>query len=149
MATTIDPDPARFVTACSTEADPAEALVASCSTEVLSAEALSAEALSVEPRLVTLSAADLARISGGANAPGSGATATATASAGGNDASFGRCGPGSSWSWLGNVYTPECAAHDAAVRGRLANGESGFMSHAKSLPLLPAAIGSYVRERLR
>lgn len=128
MATTIDLDPARFVAACSTEADPAGAR-------------------SAEARPVALSAADLARISGGATASGSGATATATA--GGHDASFGRCGPGSSWSWLGNVYTPACAAHDAAVRGRLANGESGFMSHAKSLPLLPAAIGSYVRERLR
>lgn len=79
--------------------------------------------------LAPLAAAELARV------------------AGGND--FGRCGPGSSWKWLGNVYTPECAAHDAAVRGRLANGESAFMAHAKSLPLLPAAIGSYVRERLR
>lgn len=107
-----------------------------------------ATTLDLDPaRFVTLSAADLACASGGADAPGSGATATATAA--GHDASFGRCGPGSSWSWLGNVYTPECAAHDAAVRGRLANGESGFMAHAKSLPLLPAAVGSYVRERLR
>jgi hypothetical protein len=69
--------------------------------------------------------------------------------AGGNDSSFGRCGPGSSWRWLGDVYTPECRTHDAAVRGRIANGESRPMAHLKSLPQLPAAIGSYVRERLR
>lgn len=68
--------------------------------------------------------------------------------AGDNDA-FGRCGPGTSWKWLGDVYTPECARHDAAVRGHLANGSSAPMAHIKSLPLLPAAIGSYVRERLR
>jgi len=83
----------------------------------------------VPEALSSLDAADLAR------------------AAGGND--FGRCGPGSSWRWLGDVYTPECAAHDAAVRGRLANGSSPLMAHARSLPLLPAAIGSYVRERLR
>lgn len=80
--------------------------------------------------LATIDDADLALVGGGAD-------------------DFGRCGPGSSWKWLGNVYTPACAAHDAAVRGRLANGESAFMAHAKSLPLLPAAVGSYVRERLR
>jgi len=68
---------------------------------------------------------------------------------GGEASDFGRCGPGTSWKWLGNVYTPECRAHDAAVRGRLATGSSHVMAHVKSLPLLPAAIGSYVRERLR
>jgi hypothetical protein len=62
---------------------------------------------------------------------------------------FGRCGPGSSWPWLGNVYTPACAQHDAAVRGNLAAGDSAVAAHVKALPLLPAAIGSYVRERLR
>jgi hypothetical protein len=81
--------------------------------------------------LAPLAAADLARV------------------AGGNDNSFGRCGPGSSWRWLGDVYTPECRAHDAAVRGRIARGESKVMAHLKSLPQLPAAVGSYVRERLR
>jgi hypothetical protein len=91
---------------------------------------------------VSLDAADLALVTGG--------EAKATGAAGAQPSSdFGRCGPGSSWKWLGNVYTPECAAHDAAVRGRLANGSSNFMAHAKSLPLLPAAVGSYVRERLR
>jgi hypothetical protein len=62
---------------------------------------------------------------------------------------FGRCGPGTSWKWLGDVYTPACRAHDASVRGYLANGSSAFMAHARSLPLLPSAIGSYVRARLR
>lgn len=92
------------------------------------------------PCLAALDAADLALVTGG----------EASAAAGGQPSSdFGRCGPGSSWKWLGNVYTPACAAHDAAVRGRLAQGSSDFMAHAKSLPLLPAAVGSYVRERLR
>ena len=81
--------------------------------------------------LVSLEAADLALVTGG------------------EDNAFGRCGPGTRWKWLGNVYTPECRAHDAAVRGRLANGSSHTMAHLKSLPLLPAAIGSYVRERRR
>jgi hypothetical protein len=72
----------------------------------------------------------------------------ADASANANNDAFGRCGPGTSWKWLGDVYTPQCAAHDAKVRGYLANGSSGFMAHAKSLPLLPAAVGSYVRARV-
>jgi hypothetical protein len=84
-------------------------------------------------RLASLDAAELARVAAGAD---------------GNN-SFGRCGPGSSWRWLGDVYTPECRAHDAAVRGRIANGESRVMAHVRSLPQLPAAVGSYVRERLR
>jgi hypothetical protein len=100
-----------------------------------------------EPRLASLDLADLALVTGGeASTAGAAGAASASASA---SSDFGRCGPGSSWSWLGNVYTPECAAHDAAVRGRLASGSSAFMAHAKSLPLLPAAVGSYVRERLR
>jgi hypothetical protein len=69
---------------------------------------------------------------------------------GGNDnSSFGRCGPGNGMQFLGNVYTPECATHDAQVRGNLANGDSRVMAHIKALPALPAAIGSYFRERLR
>jgi len=76
-------------------------------------------------------------------------SALARVSGGADDNAFGRCGPGTSWKWLGNVYTPECRAHDAAVRGQLANGSSHVMAHVKSLPLLPAAIGSYVRARLR
>lgn len=93
------------------------------------------------PRLASIDPADLALVTGG--------EASAAAAGAGASSDFGRCDPGSSWQWLGNVYTPECAAHDAAVRGRLASGSIAFMAHAKSLPLLPAAIGSYVRERLR
>ena len=40
---------------------------------------------------------------------------------GGSD--LGRCGPGSSMQFLGNVYTPECLAHDVAVRDAKAKGE--------------------------
>jgi hypothetical protein len=65
-----------------------------------------------------------------------------------HDNAFGRCGPGTRWPWLGNVYTPQCAAHDAAVRGALAHGESRVAAHVGALPLLPAAVGSYVRARL-
>jgi hypothetical protein len=63
-----------------------------------------------------------------------------------SDASYGRCGPGSEWGFLGDVYTPECLAHDAAVRGSQESGTSKPMSHIKALPLLPSAIGSYARE---
>jgi hypothetical protein len=65
----------------------------------------------------------------------------------GTPSDFGRCGPGSGMGFLGDVRTPECAAHDAAVRGAQANGESKIMSHVKALPLLPAAIGSYIGAR--
>lgn len=64
------------------------------------------------------------------------------------DNGLGRAGPGTSWRWLGNYYTPEALAHDKAVRGNLANGSSGFMAHARALPLLPAAVGSYFRARI-
>lgn len=63
------------------------------------------------------------------------------------DDALGRAGPGRSWSWLGNYYTPEALAHDKAVRGSLAAGSSKLMAHAKALPLLPAAVGSYFRAR--
>lgn len=66
---------------------------------------------------------------------------------GDGDNAFGRCGPGTKWAWLGDVYTPQCAAHDAAVRGELATGASHVAAHVKALPLLPAAIGSYLRAR--
>ena len=65
-----------------------------------------------------------------------------------NDDSFGRCGPGSKWKWLGNVYTPQCRAHDAAVRGGIAHGDGKWLAQIKALPLLPAAVGSYIRARL-
>jgi len=62
--------------------------------------------------------------------------------------SFGRCGPGSSWGFLGDVYTPQCAAHDASVRGAEASGMSKVLSHLQALPLLPAAAGSWVKAKL-
>jgi hypothetical protein len=63
-----------------------------------------------------------------------------------SDADFGRCGPGSHLKFLGDVRTTECAAHDAAVRGALANGSSQLGAQWKALPLLPAAVGSYFRK---
>jgi hypothetical protein len=65
-----------------------------------------------------------------------------------SDQDFGRCGPGSSWKFLGDIHTPQCAAHDAAVRGALGKGSSELVAQAKALPLLPAAIGSYIKARL-
>jgi len=79
---------------------------------------------------VEVSAAELQRVAGGDD-----------------DNAFGRCGPGTRWKWLGNVYTPQCAAHDAAVRTALANGSSHLAAHLRALPLLPKAIASYVRAR--
>ena len=66
---------------------------------------------------------------------------------GAEQSDFGRCGPGSSMQFLGNYYTPQCAAHDGAVRGNLANGDSQIMAHLKALPKLPAAVGSWFRAR--
>jgi len=63
------------------------------------------------------------------------------------DNAFGRAGPGRSWSWLGNYYTPEALAHDQAVRSNLAGGSSHVMAHTRALPLLPSAVGSYFRAR--
>lgn len=66
----------------------------------------------------------------------------------GGDASqdnLGRCGPGDGWQWMGDVRTPECLAHDLAVRGGDPNGQGTVWSHIAALPLLPAAVGSYVR----
>lgn len=71
----------------------------------------------------------------------------ATVTGGYSDADFGRCGPGSSWKFLGDVRTCECAKHDAAVRGALQNGSSQLGAQLKALPLLPAAVGSYFRKR--
>lgn len=75
-------------------------------------------------------------------------TVTGGAAATMNDNAFGRCGPGTSWKFLGNIYTPECRAHDASVRSLEANGGSHVLAQLRSLPLLPAAIGSYIRARL-
>jgi hypothetical protein len=63
------------------------------------------------------------------------------------DDALGRAGPGTSWGWLGNYYTPEALAHDKAVRGSIAGGSSQVIAHVEALPLLPAAIGSYFRAR--
>ena len=68
-----------------------------------------------------------------------------TAGTNAGPADLGRCGPGSDWKFLGDVRTPECMAHDVAVRSALQNGEPRFMAHLKALPLLPSAIGSYFR----
>jgi len=61
---------------------------------------------------------------------------------------FGRCGPGSSWGFLGNIRTPECATHDASVRGAEAQGVPKILAHIQALPLLPAAVGSWVKKKL-
>jgi hypothetical protein len=64
-----------------------------------------------------------------------------------NNNALGRVGPGTSWKWLGNYYTPEALAHDKAVRGNLAHGDGQFQAQLKALPKLPAAVGSYFRAR--
>lgn len=79
-----------------------------------------------------ISDADLAAVVGGAD-PGYNP----------QDNARGRVGPGRSWRWLGNYYTPEALAHDSAVRS---NG-GGVRGHLRALPLLPAAARSYVRAR--
>lgn len=61
---------------------------------------------------------------------------------------FGRCGPGTSWKFLGNVYTPECKCHDAAVRRAEMAGTPHWLAQVQALPKLPAAIGSYVKAKL-
>ena len=66
----------------------------------------------------------------------------------GSSSDFGRCGPGSAWPWLGNVYTPECAAHDALVRGAEAKGTPHWLAHLDALPALPAAVWSYARAKI-
>lgn len=92
--------------------------------------------------LVELHPDQLRSISGGEAAAPSGQAAPAD-----NGPAFGRCGPADRWRWLGDVYTPECRAHDAAVRGAISNGSSRVGAHVRALPLLPSAIGSYLRER--
>jgi hypothetical protein len=86
--------------------------------------------------LTMLDDRELARVAGAEGAPPTS-----------DDDSFGRCGPGSSWQWLGNVYTPECRAHDAAVRGEIAQGTPRVLAHLKALPLLRPAVASYFRAR--
>lgn len=61
---------------------------------------------------------------------------------------FGRCGPAASWPILGDIHTPQCAAHDASVRGAEAKGTPKLLAHLQALPLLPAAVGSWVKKKL-
>lgn len=61
-----------------------------------------------------------------------------------NQDNLGRCGPGDDMAFLGDIKTPECLAHDLAVRNGDPNGTPTIWSHIAALPLLPAAIGSYV-----
>jgi hypothetical protein len=61
---------------------------------------------------------------------------------------FGRCGPGDKLQGLlGNIYTPECKAHDQAVRDARKQGSSYLGAQMKALPKLPAAVRSYFRAR--
>jgi hypothetical protein len=86
-------------------------------------------------RIMTLTTVELETVRGGAAA---------------QQDSFGRCGPGNSMQWLlGNIYTPECKAHDAAVRSFRQQGSSYLMAQLKALPQFPAAAGSWFRERFK
>ena len=67
---------------------------------------------------------------------------------GGRGTDFGRCGPGPRWKWLGDVYTPECAAHDTMVRGAEANGTPHWLAHVEALPQLGPAVVSYFRAKI-
>ena len=62
---------------------------------------------------------------------------------------LGRCGPADRWRFLGDIYTPECLAHDRAVRQNLDAGSNTFMAHLRALPKLGPAIGSYIAARWR
>ena len=83
-----------------------------------------------------LSAEAMAKVAGGAD-PGYNPA----------DNALGRVGPGRGMRALGNYYTPEALAHDRAVRSGIAGGSSRVMAHARALPKLPAAVGSYFRAR--
>ena len=65
----------------------------------------------------------------------------------GGEDSFGRCGPGDSLQFLGNVRTPECLAHDQAVRNAMNNGSSYLGAQMRALPLFPAAAASWFRAK--
>jgi len=65
----------------------------------------------------------------------------------GRNDDFGRCGPGASWKFLGNVYTPQCAVHDQTVRTAEAAGTPHWLAQVEALPKLPAAVGSYLKAR--
>ena len=63
------------------------------------------------------------------------------------DNALGRVGPGRSWRWLGNYYTPEALVHDKMVDDAMKSGDGWYKANAKALSTLPAAAGSYVRAR--
>lgn len=56
---------------------------------------------------------------------------------------YGRCGPGCSWSFLGNQYTSACRTHDWCVRNGLANGRSTWSAHANCVGSLGNAARSW------
>jgi hypothetical protein len=62
--------------------------------------------------------------------------------------SFGRCGPGTDMKFLGNVYTPECTAHDQAVHDAQGKGAPYWLANVEALPKLPGAVYSYFRARI-
>ena len=63
---------------------------------------------------------------------------------------FGRCGPGGAMQGLlGNIYTPECKAHDGAVRSALKQGASYLGAQWQARGLFPAAVRSWFRERFK
>ena len=67
---------------------------------------------------------------------------------GGLGEAFGRCGPGDQFQGvLGNIYTPQCKAHDQAVRDWMTKGSSYYAAQVHALPQLPAAVESYVQKR--
>ena len=61
-----------------------------------------------------------------------------------NTVALGRCGPGDGMKFLGNVYTPQCMAHDLEVRGLEDKGVPHWLAQLESVDKLPAAIGSYI-----
>lgn len=92
------------------------------------------------PGMRVIDLVDLARVVGAARTAKPAAIDSAHA--------LGRCGPGDGWKFLGNVYTPQCMAHDMAVRTQEAKGTPHWLAQVEALPKLPAAIGSYVDKKL-
>ncbi len=57
---------------------------------------------------------------------------------------YGRCGPGCSWTALGNQYTSACTTHDSCIKTRRCTyGDSQWASHSNCAGSLPAAVGSF------
>jgi hypothetical protein len=55
----------------------------------------------------------------------------------------GRCGPGDSLPFLGDIHTVECGIHDSTVKSYEDKGDPNWLAQIKSLPQLPSAVGSY------